>query len=657
MATGSDKNIGIDVTARDKTKKALGSVKKNLKGTSKEANTLSARFRNMARATAAIEGPLGGTAGRLSVIATLLGSANVGMVALTATMTGMTLVAGLGIKRFGEFEEQGLKVEQMLKTTGNASGLTARQINTLADEIGEATLQSRNGVLEASAVLMSFKSIAGDSFRSTMKVAADMSALMGTDLKSSVVQLGKALEDPTKGLSALSRSGISFNATQTEMIKKMHETGNAAGAQAEILKILEGQLGGAGAAAGGGLSGALDLVSHGWDKLLVQLASGGAGENVTEMIKQIGSGMNNIANEMDEQHDTSGKMQKVYDDRLAITIRINAEEALGDRGSKLRLNAMKRQREEMNVRIRQLDSVLFKEHMSKQNAEAAAAASKKSLKEEADAVAKKSTAEKIAATTKKEFEKSQASASKFGEKLKLENQQLSDSFFTKEQLENEYFARKMAKINEFRSTNAANDQQADQMTLDAKRTHELKLTDIKAVENEKREKSEAKLSRLKVSAAAGVASNLAILMNTNSKKLFKIGKTAAIAAAMINTYQAITKTMAATPYPWNIPLAAAQGIAGMVQVANIKSQKFSGAREHGGAVIGGRSYLVGERGPEMWTAPDSGRIVNNSNISNAGTTNNLTVNNYVGVSDDHIADVAWNSLLDRMNEEGMRFAA
>ena len=73
-----------------------------------------------------------------------------------------------------------------------------------------------------------------------------------------------------------------------------------------------------------------------------------------------------------------------------------------------------------------------------------------------------------------------------------------------------------------------------------------------------------------------VFNNLSTLMSTKSKELFDIGKKAALASALINTYQAITKTMSSVPYPWNIPLAAAQGIAGMVQVQNIRSQQFGG---------------------------------------------------------------------------------
>lgn len=113
--------------------------------------------------------------------------------------------------------------------------------------------------------------------------------------------------------------------------------------------------------------------------------------------------------------------------------------------------------------------------------------------------------------------------------------------------------------------------------------HEQRLSDIKKREEQAR-----------LNMAKSTFDNLAMLMNTNSKKMFKIGKAAAIASSIIDTYQAITKTMAATPYPWNIPLAAAQAAAGFAQVQNIKKQQFGQA--------GNPSTFVGGQ-PAIRTTP------------------------------------------------------
>jgi len=169
------------------------------------------------------------------------------------------------------------------------------------------------------------------------------------------------------------------------------------------------------------------------------------------------------------------------------------------------------------------------------------------------------------------------------------------------------------------------------------------------------------LEQAKTDAIAGTFEGLSTLMNTNSKKLFKLGKASAIAAASINTYEAITKTMASVPYPFNIPLAIAQGVAGGVQIANIKGQQFSGAREFGGPVVKGRSYLVGEKGPEVMTPNQSGTITSNKDIgggSNKNVTLNISTLDAKSMADmfKNNRQMLYNTIVEAMNEDGRRFA-
>ena len=49
--------------------------------------------------------------------------------------------------------------------------------------------------------------------------------------------------------------------------------------------------------------------------------------------------------------------------------------------------------------------------------------------------------------------------------------------------------------------------------------------------------------------------------------------------------------------------------------ANFLNSPIDGARANGGPVMGGKTYLVGERGPELFTAPRTGRIISNDNMS------------------------------------------
>lgn len=79
---------------------------------------------------------------------------------------------------------------------------------------------------------------------------------MGGDLNGSVLQLGKALEDPERGLVALRKSGVSFTQSQIEGIKELISEGKKYEAQQLILKEVNSQVGGAAKAAGDTAAGA-----------------------------------------------------------------------------------------------------------------------------------------------------------------------------------------------------------------------------------------------------------------------------------------------------------------------------------------------------------------------------------------------------------------
>ena len=108
--------------------------------------------------------------------------------------------------------------------------------------------------------------------------------------------------------------------------------------------------------------------------------------------------------------------------------------------------------------------------------------------------------------------------------------------------------------------------------------------------------------------------NIATLMQSENRKLFEIGKAAALAQAFVNTATAITNALAVQPYPLGLALAATAGVAGAVQIAAIQNQQISGARAMGGDVQSGRSYLVGERGAEVITMGGNGHVTPNHKL-------------------------------------------
>lgn len=193
---------------------------------------------------------------------------------------GVTIATFFGIKAFSSAVEsaealdvQMRKLSAVIDATGGAAGLTADEIDDMARRLDEATTGSAEGFRDAATQLLTFKSVGKDAFETTLLLAQDLADAGFGSLSSNAVQLGKALENPVQGLSALTESGVTFTKEQQKVIKLLVETGRAADAQKIILDAVAGQVGGTAKAIGGGLSGAVDLVNARFKELKEQLGT------------------------------------------------------------------------------------------------------------------------------------------------------------------------------------------------------------------------------------------------------------------------------------------------------------------------------------------------------------------------------------------------
>jgi hypothetical protein len=252
-------------TSLDKASTSLKKVDKSALTTGKGASTLQAKMRDVAGSIAAVQGPLGPVAGRLNAIGAIMGRVSLKGLA----MTGAFVAAGFALTKLitnvTAVETQMLKLEAILKATGGAAGLSLSEIENLSTEIGIATLASTSKVRDAAGIMLTFKSITGDTFKDALRLAQDLAEVGFGDLKMGATQLGKALEDPIVGLGALRRVGVSFTDAQKEMIKVLTMTGRKAEAQRIILDALDEQVGGAGVKAATGLAGAIDSLRENLD--------------------------------------------------------------------------------------------------------------------------------------------------------------------------------------------------------------------------------------------------------------------------------------------------------------------------------------------------------------------------------------------------------
>jgi hypothetical protein len=219
------------------------------------------------------------------------------------SLTGVSLSAAAGIglatKAFQFIVSEGsqaqlvsAKLNAVLKATGGAAGMTSESLNDLANGLSMMSGVEDDTILNSEAVLLTFRDIGSNIFPQAEQAALDMSAVLGGDLQSSVLQLGKALNDPIKGMTALRRSGVSFTQEQIAMVTQLQNTGDMLGAQNIILDEMQKEFGGAAAAMGDTYVGAVNKLKTAIGNLAEEAASVPiAGRNLLEwMTDGINSG-------------------------------------------------------------------------------------------------------------------------------------------------------------------------------------------------------------------------------------------------------------------------------------------------------------------------------------------------------------------------------
>ncbi len=200
-------------------------------------------------------------------------SASFNKMRLAAVAVGVALLTGLAaaLRKVTQESIASQKAmaqqEAVLKSTGMAAGRTAQQLNEQAEALARLTTFEDDAITSAQNLLLTFKQIRGAEFDDAVEASLDLATALGTDASQAALQLGKALENPVAGLTALRRSGVSFSEAQKDVIKQLVETGRVAEAQRLILRELETQFGGSAAAARNTLGGALEGLRNSWNDL------------------------------------------------------------------------------------------------------------------------------------------------------------------------------------------------------------------------------------------------------------------------------------------------------------------------------------------------------------------------------------------------------
>ena len=236
----AEETVLIRFTSEDNASKTTKTVNDGLDDVSTKAGKAGSSFSGMG---SVMTGVLQGIGQGIAGFAMQMG---------TKALGAVTDFVGGAIEEASAWNSVYAQTEAVIKSTGSAAGLTAKEMAAMAGSMSAASGQSLfsdDAILGAQNVLATFTNIEGRNFGLATQSILDMSQALGMDLDSAAMQVGKALNDPVAGLAALSRSGVQFTADQEAMIKAMVEAGNVAGAQEIMMAELNTQFGGSAAAA------------------------------------------------------------------------------------------------------------------------------------------------------------------------------------------------------------------------------------------------------------------------------------------------------------------------------------------------------------------------------------------------------------------------
>lgn len=211
---------------------------------------------------------LGKTTGGINLTKLAIGGLAAAALSAAGAFAAFYAAGQEGIKFYTETERYLARTEAQLKATGAAVGFTSGELDEFARSVAMNTLASVDGVRNAMSVMMTFRSVTGETFKTAIKLAQDLAEVYQTDVSSEAKNLGRALESPAEAVSLLKRKGIELTEAQKDLIQSFVESGEKAKAQEIILHELQKRVGGAGeAAASDTVAGALDTLGQATDEL------------------------------------------------------------------------------------------------------------------------------------------------------------------------------------------------------------------------------------------------------------------------------------------------------------------------------------------------------------------------------------------------------
>jgi len=179
---------------------------------------------------------LGGMFGGLKSM--LLGGLGFG-----AAFEGVALIKN-SVSEFNELANANAKINAALLSTQGIAGKTFEGLSKSAEALGSKIMPDDAIIKDAQSMLLTFTAVKDAVYDDAIPAIADFATRFKMELPEAANQVGKALNDPLKGMTRLQRQGVVFTDAQKEVIKKFVETGQVAKAQQVIIKELNTEFGG-----------------------------------------------------------------------------------------------------------------------------------------------------------------------------------------------------------------------------------------------------------------------------------------------------------------------------------------------------------------------------------------------------------------------------
>lgn len=210
------------------------------------------------------------------------------MAAFGAGMFSVSRAFSFAVSEISESQLAAQQLNAVLESTGGIAGVTASQVNNLGTQLASLSNFSDDAIISGSSLMLTFTQIGSAVFPRAMQAALDLATAMNTDMKSAVLQVGKALNDPVKGMNALTRAGIQFTESQRTAISEYIKANDLLSAQGVILAELEKQLGGSAAAAANTFTGSVQDLMDALGNLAEEL------EPVLNLVTRVVDGFTNM---------------------------------------------------------------------------------------------------------------------------------------------------------------------------------------------------------------------------------------------------------------------------------------------------------------------------------------------------------------------------